>query len=60
MNAAFCASLPRYTIPVRPGRYAIRYVIRPNRLRCDWVVDPVTRKLVAVWTSENDYFISFS
>lgn len=59
MNAAFYASLPRYTVPALRGGYAVWYVTRANRLRCDWVVDPISRKPVAVWTAENDYFISF-
>jgi hypothetical protein len=59
MNAAFYASLPLYSIPATSAGYAIWYGSQPNHLRCRWVIDPTSRKPVAVWAAEDEYLISF-
>ena len=58
MNAAFYADLPRYIVSADSLGYAIRHVSRPPRPHCVWVVDPISRKPIAVWTAETDYLIS--
>jgi len=48
MHTAFRPSAPFYTFP-----------LISDRPRCRWVVDPVSRKLVALWIFEDEHLISF-
>lgn len=60
MNAAFYAGLPRCILPAERIGYALRRGSRPPRLQCQWVADPVSGQPIAVWTAEDDYFISLA